>query len=49
VMVFPDEKLKITYVVDFPHFPLKTQFAEFTIDEKTFIQEIAPSRWRMLW
>jgi len=44
VMVFPDEKLKITYVVDFPHSPLKTQFAEFTIDEKTFIQEIAPSR-----
>ncbi|MEA3485730.1 MAG: UDP-3-O-acyl-N-acetylglucosamine deacetylase, partial [Candidatus Aerophobetes bacterium] len=44
VMVFPNDTLKITYVVDFPHSPLKTQFAEFTIDEDTFIREIAPSR-----
>jgi len=44
VMVLPDDKLKITYVVDFPHSPLKTQFAEFIIDEEAFIREIAPSR-----
>lgn len=44
LVVLPDEKLKITYTVDFPESPLKSEFAEFTIDEETFIREIAPSR-----
>jgi len=44
LIVLPSPRLKITYTVDFPHSPLKSQFAEFTIDEKIFIQEIAPSR-----
>jgi len=44
LVVLPSPGLKITYTVDFPHSPLKSQFAEFTIDEEIFIQEIAPSR-----
>jgi len=44
LIVLPDERLRISYTVDFPHSPLKSQFAEFTITEETFIQEIAPSR-----
>jgi len=44
LVVLPNDKLKITYTVDFPQSPLKSQFAEFTVDEETFIREIAPSR-----
>lgn len=44
LIVLPSPGLKITYTVDFPHSPLKSQFVEFAIDEKIFIQEIAPSR-----
>lgn len=44
LVVLPSPELKITYTVDFPRSPLKSQFAEFSINEKTFTQEIAPSR-----
>jgi len=44
LIVLPDEKLRISYTVDFPRSPLKSQFAEFTITKETFVQEIAPSR-----
>lgn len=44
VVILPSEDFKISYTVDFPHSPLKAQFAEFVIDEHTFINEIAPSR-----
>lgn len=44
LVVLPCPEFKITYTVDFPFSPLKSQFGEFTIDEDTFIQEIAPSR-----
>jgi len=44
LIVLPNEQFKITYTVDFPNSPLKSQFAEFLIDEETFIKEIAPSR-----
>ncbi|MEA1963876.1 MAG: bifunctional UDP-3-O-[3-hydroxymyristoyl] N-acetylglucosamine deacetylase/3-hydroxyacyl-ACP dehydratase [Candidatus Aerophobetes bacterium] len=44
LIVLPDDNLRISYTVDFPRSPLKSQFAEFTITEETFIQEIAPSR-----
>jgi len=44
LIVLPDEDFRISYTVDFPRSPLKSQFAEFTVTEETFIQEIAPSR-----
>lgn len=44
LIVLPYPGLKITYTVDFPDSSIKSQFAEFTVDEKVFIQEIAPSR-----
>ncbi len=44
LVVLPCSEFKITYTVDFPFSPLKSEFGEFTIDEDTFIQEIAPSR-----
>jgi len=44
LVVLPCPEFKITYTVDFPFSPLKSQFGEFTIDEDTFIGEIAPSR-----
>ncbi len=44
LIVLPCSEFKITYTVDFPFSPLKSQFGEFTIDEDTFIREIAPSR-----
>jgi len=44
LIVLPYPRLKITYTVDFPDSPIKSQFAEFTIDGEVFIREIAPSR-----
>lgn len=44
LVVLPNTQFKITYTVDFPRSPLKSQFAEFIIDEETFVKEIAPSR-----
>jgi len=44
LIVLPDEEFKVTYTVDFPKSPLKSQFAEFVINEENFIREIAPSR-----
>jgi len=44
LIILPDEEFKITYTVDFPESPLKSQFAEFVINEENFIREIAPSR-----
>ena len=44
LVVLPCSEFKITYTVDFPFSPLKSEFGEFTIDKDTFIQEIAPSR-----
>ncbi len=44
LVILPSDDFKITYTVDFPQSPLKAQFAEFVIDEETFVQEIAPSR-----
>lgn len=44
LIVLPYPGLKITYTVDFPDSSIKSQFAEFAVDEKVFIQEIAPSR-----
>jgi len=44
LIVLPHKEFKITYMVDFPKTPLKSQLAEFTIDKDTFLEEIAPSR-----
>ena len=44
LVVLPDDKFKIAYTVDFPDSWIRSQFAEFVVDEKTFIEEIAPSR-----
>ena len=44
LVVLPHDGLRITYTVDFPHSPLKSQFAEFDINEEVFTKEIAPSR-----
>jgi len=44
LVVLPYDGFKITYVVDFPQSPLKSQFAEFVINRDVFINEIAPSR-----
>lgn len=44
LVVLPHGEFKITYMVDFPQSPLNSQFAEFTINEDNFINEIAPSR-----
>ena len=44
LVVLPDDDFKITYVVDFPQSPLKSQFAEFVINKETFVNDIAPSR-----
>ncbi len=44
LIILPSEEFKITYTVDFPESPLKSQFAEFVINEENFIKEIAPSR-----
>ncbi len=44
LVALPDEKLKISYTIDFDHPVLKTQFASFIIDEDTFTREIASAR-----
>ncbi len=44
LVALPNEGLKISYTIDFDHPVLKTQFASFIIDEKTFTKEIAPAR-----
>ncbi|MBE0477650.1 bifunctional UDP-3-O-[3-hydroxymyristoyl] N-acetylglucosamine deacetylase/3-hydroxyacyl-ACP dehydratase [Candidatus Aerophobetes bacterium] len=44
LVVLPCDDFKVTYTVDFPQSPLKSQFAEFIINKDNFINEIAPSR-----
>jgi len=44
LIVLPADEFRIIYTVDFSRSFLNSQFAEFVIDEKTFVEEIAPSR-----
>ena len=44
LIVVPANEFRITYTVDFSHSFLNSQFAEFVINERTFVEEIAPSR-----
>ncbi|ADL13679.1 UDP-3-O-acyl-N-acetylglucosamine deacetylase [Acetohalobium arabaticum] len=44
LVALPGPELKITYTFVSDHPAVGNQFGEFTIDEKTFINQIAPSR-----
>ena len=43
-VVAPSDKFQISYTLSYAHPDLFDQFVKFTIDEKTFAEEIAPSR-----
>lgn len=44
LIVLPDNKLKITYIIQFPHSLVGTQWFSFKLNKQTFINDIAPSR-----
>lgn len=44
IAAYPDDKLRVAYVMDYEHPALGTQAGEWAIDEQAFIQEIAPAR-----
>lgn len=44
IAIYPSDEFKITYRIEFDHPAIQQQEASFGIDEKTFIEEIAPAR-----
>jgi len=44
ISVVPSEEFKVTYVLDYPHPQLSSQVVNFTLDEETFVQAVAPAR-----
>lgn len=44
IYVVPDESFKISYLLDYPHSNLKSQFLSLTVNEENFVKEIAPCR-----
>ncbi|MCB9719373.1 MAG: bifunctional UDP-3-O-[3-hydroxymyristoyl] N-acetylglucosamine deacetylase/3-hydroxyacyl-ACP dehydratase [Candidatus Omnitrophica bacterium] len=44
IFISPADDLRISYVLDYRHPLLHSQFREFVIDEETYGQQIAPSR-----
>lgn len=44
LIALPYDGLKISYTLDYPLTPLKSQFASFVIDPDTYLKEISPAR-----
>jgi UDP-3-O-[3-hydroxymyristoyl] N-acetylglucosamine deacetylase / 3-hydroxyacyl-[acyl-carrier-protein] dehydratase len=44
IAAFPANELKISYILDYPHPKLRSQFLECVITPETFIRDIAPAR-----
>ena len=44
ILIIPSSLNKIGYLLDFPHPLLSRLYSEFSLDRKTFIEEIAPAR-----
>lgn len=44
VILLPGNEWKITYIIDFNHPVVKTQFATFVVTQEVFVKEIAPAR-----
>ncbi len=44
IYVFPSDELKISYLLDYPHNMLRSQYFNITIDPTIFEREIAPCR-----
>ncbi|MDI6703979.1 MAG: UDP-3-O-acyl-N-acetylglucosamine deacetylase [bacterium] len=44
IIILPEERLRITYLISFNHPLVGTQVATFLINKKTFERDIAPSR-----
>lgn len=49
VIAFPDKELKITYIADFSHPLIGTQFLEFSFNDGDFARDIAPARTFGFW
>ena len=49
VIAFPDRELKITYIADFPHPLIGTQYFEYSLNEGNFPADIAPARTFGFW
>jgi len=44
IMVLPDDNFRVSYTLNYEHPLLKAQYISFTVDENTFVKEIAPAR-----
>lgn len=44
IAIYPSDSFKISYRIQFDHPSIQQQEASFTIDEETFVDEIAPAR-----
>lgn len=49
VIAFPDKELKITYIADFSHPLIGTQFFEFSLNDGNFARDLAPARTFGFW
>ena len=49
MIAFPDRELKITYIADFPHPLIGTQYYEFSTCDGNFPVDIAPARTFGFW
>ena len=44
LLALPSDSLKLSYTIEYGHLALDTQYRSFTINSKTFIDDIAPAR-----
>ena len=44
IIALPYDKLRVSYTLDYPLTPLKTQYASFIVNPETYEKEIAPAR-----
>ncbi len=44
IAVFPDQSLKVSYMLDYNHPRLRSQFVSYTLDGSSFEETIAPAR-----
>ncbi len=44
IIALPSDKFKVSYTLDYPNSPLKSQFASFVVEPEIYEKEIAPAR-----
>ena len=44
LIALPNDTLKISYTLDYPNSPIKSQYASFMLDPEIYLKEIAPAR-----